>query len=49
MKPKAKAEFVLLPVPTRDGKFIARYSEKGLAGLEFPSAVGLARRADRTP
>jgi methylated-DNA-[protein]-cysteine S-methyltransferase len=34
---KAKTEFVLLPIPTRDGKFIARYSEKGLAGLEFPS------------
>jgi O-6-methylguanine DNA methyltransferase len=37
MNLKAKIEFVLLPIPTRDGKFIARYSEKGLAGLEFPS------------
>jgi O-6-methylguanine DNA methyltransferase len=30
------ADFVELPIPTRDGTFVARYSEKGLAGLEFP-------------
>jgi O-6-methylguanine DNA methyltransferase len=27
---------VELPIPTRDGRFTARYSEKGLAGLDFP-------------
>jgi O-6-methylguanine DNA methyltransferase len=30
--------FVELPISTRDGKFIAHYSEKGLAGLEFPKS-----------
>jgi O-6-methylguanine DNA methyltransferase len=40
--------FFELPVPTRDGQFIARYSEKGLAELDFPK-VGSARCADRTP
>jgi O-6-methylguanine DNA methyltransferase len=40
-----KNNFVELPISTRDGKFIARYSEKGLAGLDFPR-VGSARRAD---
>jgi AraC family transcriptional regulator of adaptative response/methylated-DNA-[protein]-cysteine methyltransferase len=43
-----KNHLVELPVPTRDGQFIARYSEKGLAELDFPQA-GPARRADRTP
>jgi O-6-methylguanine DNA methyltransferase len=37
-----------LPIPTRDGEFAARYSKKGLAGLNFPKA-GSARRADWTP
>jgi O-6-methylguanine DNA methyltransferase len=36
-----------LTVATRDGKFIAHYSEKGLAGLNFPK-VRSARPADRT-
>jgi O-6-methylguanine DNA methyltransferase len=27
-----------LSIPTRDGQFVARYSEKGLAGLNFPKA-----------
>jgi O-6-methylguanine DNA methyltransferase len=40
--------FVELPIPTRDGQFIAGYSEKGLAELDFPK-TGPARRADRTP
>jgi O-6-methylguanine DNA methyltransferase len=43
-----KTQFVELPVSTRDGQFIAHYSEKGLVGLNFPK-VGSARRADRTP
>jgi O-6-methylguanine DNA methyltransferase len=35
---KMKNKLVELPVPTRDGRFIARYSEKGLAELNFPNA-----------
>ena len=42
-----KTNFVELPIATSDGKFIAHYSEKGLAELNFPQ-VGPARRADRT-
>jgi len=37
-----------LTIATPDGQFVARYSEKGLAGLNFPKA-GSARCADRTP
>jgi O-6-methylguanine DNA methyltransferase len=33
-----KNNFAELPISTRDGKFIARYSEKGLAGLDFPKS-----------
>jgi O-6-methylguanine DNA methyltransferase len=33
-----KNNFVELPVITRDGKFVAHYSEKGLAELDFPKA-----------
>jgi O-6-methylguanine DNA methyltransferase len=36
-----KTSLVEMPVTTNDGKFIARYSEKGLAGLDFPK-VGRA-------
>jgi len=32
-----KNNFVELPISTRDGKFIAHYSEKGLAELNFPA------------
>jgi len=42
-----KTQFIELSLPTRDGQFIARYSEKGLAEMDFPK-VGSARRADRT-
>jgi O-6-methylguanine DNA methyltransferase len=42
-----KNHFVELPIPTRDGRFTARYSKKGLAQMDFPK-VGSARRADRT-
>lgn len=31
-----KNNFFELPIPTRDGQFTARYSEKGLAGMDFP-------------
>jgi len=37
-----------LTIATPDGQFIARYSEKGLAELNFPK-VGSARCVDRTP
>jgi O-6-methylguanine DNA methyltransferase len=43
-----KIQSAELLISTRDGKFIARYSERGLAGLNFPK-TGPARRADRTP
>ena len=48
-----KNNLVELPISTRDGQFIARYSENGLAGLSFPKvgrassrAVGGRRRGD---
>ena|SRR5258708_1125335 len=31
-----KNNFIELPISTRDGQFLARYSEKGLAELNFP-------------
>ncbi|MCU0784877.1 MAG: methylated-DNA--[protein]-cysteine S-methyltransferase [Verrucomicrobia bacterium] len=37
MKPKMQNEIVRLPISTRNGTFIASYSAKGLAGLNFPS------------
>lgn len=37
-----------LPVATADGEFIARYSEKGLAGLEFPQPSHRRRRGDES-
>lgn len=33
-----KTHLIELPIETRDGRFIARYSEKGLAELNFPNA-----------
>jgi O-6-methylguanine DNA methyltransferase len=36
MKPHPKRELALLPVSTSEGKFIACYSVRGLAGLDFP-------------
>ena len=33
-----KRHLIELPISTRDGQFIARYSEKGLAELDFPNA-----------
>jgi O-6-methylguanine DNA methyltransferase len=32
-----KNHFIELSIPTRDGRFIAHYSEKGLAELNFPT------------
>jgi O-6-methylguanine DNA methyltransferase len=42
-----KNNFVELPVFTRDGKFIAHYSEKGLVGLDFPK-MNRRRRGDES-
>ena len=36
-----KTRLFQLPVSTRDGLFVARYSEKGLAELDFPSREAL--------
>jgi len=44
-----KNNFIELPVSTPDGQFIAHYSEKGLAELDFPNAkafVASERSAD---
>ena len=43
-----KTQWVELPVSTRDGQFVARYSEKGLAELNFPASgwAGLPPRQD---
>ncbi|MEI9962131.1 MAG: MGMT family protein, partial [Limisphaerales bacterium] len=38
-----KTELIELPIPTKAGQFTARYSEKGLAELNFPK-VGTPRR-----
>lgn len=38
---KLKASFIELPVVTRDGIFLAHYSDKGLAELDFPNREGL--------
>jgi O-6-methylguanine DNA methyltransferase len=42
-----KSHFIELSIPTGAGRFIARYSEKGLAELDFPT-VGTPRRGVRT-
>lgn len=36
-----KIQSAELLIPTRDGQFVARYSEKGLAKLDFPSREAL--------
>jgi O-6-methylguanine DNA methyltransferase len=40
-----KNNFFELPIPTRDGQFLARYSEKGLAELNFPLVGQASPRA----
>ena len=40
-----KNKFIELPVLTRDGKFIAHYSEKGLAEIDWPKAKRAFSRA----
>jgi O-6-methylguanine DNA methyltransferase len=36
MKRRTKIQLTELAIATRDGQFVARYSENGLAGLRFP-------------
>jgi methylated-DNA-[protein]-cysteine S-methyltransferase len=43
-----KSNFFALPIPTRDGQFTARYSETGLAQLDFPSVGRASPRAANT-
>jgi O-6-methylguanine DNA methyltransferase len=38
MSSKLESEDILLPVVTDDGVFMAHYSDRGLSGLDFPSA-----------
>ena len=40
-----KNKFVELPISTRDGKFIAHYSEKGLAEIDWPKVGQASPRA----
>jgi len=42
-----KNQFTELSISTRNGQFIAHYSDKGLTGLDFPK-VGTPRRGGRT-
>ena len=43
-----KMSLVELPIPTRDGIFLAHYSERGLAGLDFPKKSLRRRRGDES-
>jgi O-6-methylguanine DNA methyltransferase len=43
-----KNEFIELPITTNDGIFLAHYSERGLAGLDFPNVNGLVTPAPET-
>jgi len=40
-----KNQFIQLSIATRDGQFVARYSEKGLAELDFPMVGRASLRA----
>jgi O-6-methylguanine DNA methyltransferase len=44
---RGKSSFIEISITTLLGKFIAHYSEKGLAGLKFPE-VGTTRRGVRS-
>jgi O-6-methylguanine DNA methyltransferase len=46
MKNSIEALIHGMPIPTPDGEFIARYSRRGLCGLEFPT--GAKRRKSET-
>ena len=43
-----KNNFVELPISTRDGKFVAHYSEKGLAGIDWPKVGRASSRAAKS-
>jgi O-6-methylguanine DNA methyltransferase len=43
-----KTPLVELPISTRDGRFTVHYSEKGLAGLDFPKTSLRRRRGDES-
>ena len=45
LKNHRKPELIELPITTRDGEFMAHYSEQGLAGLNFPRAKAASSRA----
>ncbi|MGA2870034.1 MAG: methylated-DNA--[protein]-cysteine S-methyltransferase [Verrucomicrobiota bacterium] len=45
LKNQTKSELIELPITTRDGEFMAHYSEQGLAGLNFPKAKAASSRA----
>lgn len=42
---KTKAAHIELPIPTSDGVFVAHYSEKGLAEIDWPKAKRATSRA----
>jgi O-6-methylguanine DNA methyltransferase len=44
-----KNNFIELPIYTRDGVFLAHYSEKGLAELDFPNREGLVAPKRKVP
>ena len=44
-----KSAHITLPVATGDGTFLAHYSERGLAEIDWPKKAGSVRRADQTP
>jgi O-6-methylguanine DNA methyltransferase len=43
-----RTSLVEMPIATPDGEFLARYSEKGLAELNFPKASHRRRRGDES-
>ncbi len=45
LKNQTKSGLIELPITTRDGEFMAHYSEQGLAGLNFPRAKAASSRA----
>jgi methylated-DNA-[protein]-cysteine S-methyltransferase len=44
-----KRNLIELPIHTRDGIFVAHYSEKGLAELDFPNREGLVALGRKVP
>jgi O-6-methylguanine DNA methyltransferase len=44
MNSNVVAQLTELPIETSEGKFVARYSQRGLAALEFPSEAKVGRQ-----